>query len=118
MNDFPHLDEMNVLYVGVKLTDKGEHLHGFYPFVSSTWVLADQREIRRVRIRERTEDDPPSEYFAWEKTDEGGRLCLVQRSEVVFGIQFAYGLEAAEKAGDGRRVNIHIEVLERFPPTV
>lgn len=115
MNQFPPCTERNVYYARVSKRDGRESLWGFFTFVSSIWVDADQATIVRAHVRERDDTDPPSNYWAWEPVDEPGKLLMIQPS-VLFGIQFAYGVEAEERAGRGRRVNVVVEVLERFEP--
>lgn len=115
MSDLPPLTEPNVLYAGIRLSEgRGEVFYGFFPFVSTIWICRDHTEIARVRIRERTEEDPPSDSYAWQKTDED-RMCMVQPAAVLFDMQSPDGFKRAEEAGEGHRVNIHVEVLERFP---
>lgn len=94
----------------------GDWMSGFFPWVADIWVDTKTTTVVKVHIRERVEGDPKSSYWAWEGPDDPGELRMVQGSPGLFEMQFPYGVAAAEKAGQGRRVNVLVEVLERFEP--
>lgn len=65
--------------------------------------------IVSVRVRERTEGDPPSNYWGWLATDEPGRYLFVWPSEGQLEMCFAYGSKAEADRGRGRKVNLIVE---------
>jgi hypothetical protein len=61
-----------------------------------------------VRLRERTDADPPSPYFGWLATG-ASEYAMVWRSRVHFEACFQYDSDTAARKGRGRRVNLIVE---------
>lgn len=76
---------------------------------------AEENDIVRVDIRERTEYDEPSEHWGWESWDERDgeiRYCMIWPSFLQLDMCFPYGSKAATEAGQGRPVNLVVtEIL-------
>jgi hypothetical protein len=64
--------------------------------------------IVAVRLRERTDADPPSTYFGWLATG-GSAYEMVWRSRTHFEACFQYTSDEAASKGRGRRVNLVVE---------
>lgn len=69
-----------------------------------------------LRVRERVASDPPSTYFGWVSDRHPDRYSMVYPSEKQFEICFPYGSSAPEKAGRGRKVNLHVEEVPTRAP--
>ena len=67
--------------------------------------------IVQVRIRERLETDPPSNYWGWIDAEKPDRYCFVWPSETQLNICFPYGVASAEEYGRGRKVNLVVEEI-------
>ena len=64
-----------------------------------------------VRLRERTEADPPSTYYGWLATG-ASEYTMVWRSRTHFEACFQYNSDEAVSKGRGRRVNLIVEEVE------
>lgn len=64
-----------------------------------------------VRLRERTDADPPSSYFGWLETGASA-YEMVWRSRIHFEACFQYTSDEAASKGRGRRVNLVVEERE------
>lgn len=68
-----------------------------------------------VKVRERSESDPISDYWGWEKSGKQGVFSPIQPSLGMLEMCFPYGLKSAEKSGQGRRVNLVVEIVDENP---
>lgn len=65
--------------------------------------------IVTLRIRERRDGDPPSNYYGWLATDRPGEYQFVWPSEGQLEMCFPYGSKSREELGYGRKVNLIVE---------
>lgn len=67
------------------------------------------RIICNLSVREQRPEDPPSSYWGWlPKNGSYFEMILWSR----FALDFNYGLDASEKSGKGKAVNLHVEMVE------
>ncbi len=69
------------------------------------------RVICKLRIREQRPEDPPSSYWGWLPKD-GRHFEMIMWSRLTLESYFNYGIDAAEKSGKGKAINVHIELVE------
>jgi hypothetical protein len=80
---------------------------------SRWWVttFGSPDPIVAVRLRERTESDPPSSHYAWIDAKRPDRYAMLFPSEIQFETCFEYGSKAEEARGYGRKVNLIVEEI-------
>lgn len=94
---------MIYLNYGAKYNDHYDSI--FNNIIGTQMCGYENDEIYALVFREKTEDDPESNYWGFlDKNDD--YVSLIFPSWVQFSICFPYGIEAEEKAGNGRRVNL------------
>lgn len=100
-----------VYYAHKRLREQDGRVYFFHASPSRRWVKLHGVDdpIVPVRIRERTEADPPSGYWGWLPADDPSAYCFVWPSEVQLNMCFPYGPEAEEARGRGRKVNLIVE---------
>ncbi len=69
------------------------------------------RIICKLRVREQHPEDPPSSYWGW-LPKNGSYFEMILWSRLTLESYFNYGINAAEKSGQGKAVNLHIEMVE------
>lgn len=84
----------------------------FHASPNKWWVeLHGKDPIVIVRLRERTNTDPPSNYWGWLDVKHPNKFLFVWPSEAQLNMCFPYGPEAEEARGRGRKVNLVVEEL-------
>jgi hypothetical protein len=115
MGEYPLLED-GTLYARVRSKGEKKILSGFYAQVTGIWINTRTSDMVRVSIREWQDGDPPSTYWGWLPTGET-RIRLIQPTRLQFNMQFPYGVDAEVKAGKGRDLVLHVEVLDEYPAT-
>ncbi len=82
-------------------TEKG--YRDIYPSEMQVGMCGDQ-PIIPIQVTE----DENGEYWGWKQADDN-KICMIWPSFVQLQICFPYGIDAAEKHGEGKRVKLHIQ---------
>ena len=92
-----------------ELMPRNQRWHGFYKmhFPSVTGL----RSPSLVRVEEVVDGEEENPYWGWEAVKEPGRFSLIWCTWVQFNMCFPYGVEASEKAGQGRRVALRVNEI-------
>ena len=100
-------------YAHRKLRQEDGQVYFFHASPSLRWVEIHgvPWPIVKLRIRERLATDPPSPYRGWIRADKPDHYVFVWPSELQLNICFAYGPEAEEQLGRGRKVNLIVEEI-------
>jgi len=64
-----------------------------------------------LRVRERHDGDPVSDYWGWLDAEKPHRYILVWPSRIQFNCCFTYGPAVEEQRGRGRSVNLIVEEI-------
>ena len=112
MADIPDSDEY---FAFEPARDKSQYFTQIYRNKLILKMIDDSadktRIICRLRVREQRPEDPPSSYWGW-LPENGSYFEMIMWSRFALESYFAYGIDAAEKSGKGKAVNLHIEVVE------
>lgn len=112
----PHVaDPSAPVYYAHKLVGRHDGEVRYYHASPDRWWVelhGVNEPIVPVRLRERTQDDPPSPYWGWVGAECPQQYEMVWPAEVLLDMCFPYGPKAEEERGRGRKVNLVVTEVD------
>ncbi len=102
------------IYYGHKDTSQEGKVWYFHLSPNQWWVEIHgvNKPIVPLRVRERIDGDPESNYWGWLDTKKPDTYTMIWPSKMQLDMCFPYGPDAETALGRGRCVNLMVEEIE------